>query len=176
MPTLEISDATFKRLQTFATPLVDTNDTTLQRLFDLVEKGGATLHQSRPSVADGAMTPNLTHTAVTSAVLNGKALAPWLCNWNALMLHTIRQAALHMPKGLKIADLIVVNHVVGEKTDDGYKHIPEAGLSVQGQNANKAWKATRYLAEQVGFKVVVNFRWSEHPAAERPGQTAHLTV
>ena len=63
--------------------------------------------------------------------------------WNALMLDVVAKAAAKIKSSDKLKQLILVNYVEGEGPHDkGYRYIPEAKLSVQGQAANAAWKAT----------------------------------
>jgi len=57
----------------------------------------------------------------------------------------------------EISDLIVVNHVAGQEEDNGYKFLKSVGLSVQGQNANNAWKAISHLAKATGLKIEARF-------------------
>jgi hypothetical protein len=85
-------------------------------------------------------------------------------------------AAPTTPKGVEIADLIVVNHVSGQKEDNGYKYLKELGLSVQGQNSNNAWKAIAHLAKSTGIKVEAGFYWSNHPKAARPNESGRLSA
>lgn len=172
MPTLEITDATFARLQAFATPLVDTPETALCKVLDLAEAGGAA-----PLGAPGPLStiaPNLAFTSLSAATIDGKALPPARRNWNGLLLSVIETAATKLPPGAALTDLLVANHVAGQKTDNGYKHLKSVGLSVQGQNANNAWKAVAHLAKAVGLKVHARFTWSQDPKAAKPGQSAQL--
>jgi hypothetical protein len=59
-------------------------------------------------------------------------------------------------------------------SDNGYRHIPEAGLSIQGQDSNYAWKATAQLIKASGMNVHLVFQWEEKDQAAHPGQTAHM--
>ena len=44
-----------------------------------------------------------------------------------------------------LKQLIIVNHVAGKKEYIGYRYIPSANVSVQGQDAVGAWKATAHI-------------------------------
>jgi hypothetical protein len=175
MPNIEISPVTFSRLQAYATPLVDSVETALKKVLDLADsasKGSAKVPAgSSPHLSSA---PDLTHATLKSATVDGKALPPGLCNWNALMMAVVESAATHMPKGSKIADFIVVNHVVGQKEDSGYKFLKLLGVSIQGQNSNNAWKAITHLAKATGIKVEANFYWSNHPKSAKPGESGYL--
>ena len=178
MANFDISDPLFARLQAYATPLVDSVETTLAKVLDLadsVSKAGVKAAAVVPaSLTHGA--PDLTHTTLTSATINGKTLPPLLRNWNGLMLEVVKQAAAVLPKGVNIADLIVVNHIAGSKNDSGYKFLEGLGISIQGQNSNNAWKAIAHLAKTTGVKVEANFYWSNHSKAAKPGQNGYLVA
>ncbi len=179
MPAIEISDENFARLQRFAAPLVDSADTALAKVLDLAESGVA--HPTAAAVTPGSANvggaiPDLTHTTVRSAKINGKVLSQSLCNWNAIMMEAVRTAAKSLPKPRDVAELIVVNYVAGKKEGVGFKYVPEAGISIQGQNANKAWLAILHLAQSSNLQVEVTFAWGAHPKAHRPGQVGRVTV
>jgi hypothetical protein len=175
VPILEISDQLFARLQAYATPLVDSQESALTKVFDLADatkKSGSPLPQEwRPVLRE---IPDLSHTTLKSASVDGKHLTSGLCNWNALMFAVIRQAAKQLPPDTTISDILVANHVTGQKTDHGYKFIPGVGLSVQGQNSNNAWKAIAQLAKATGVKVDAHFYWSNHSKAAKPGEMGRL--
>ncbi len=177
MPTIEISDASFSRLQAYATPLVDSVETALSKVLDLADKAaskGASAPAPAPMKPGNA--PDLSHATLTSAAINGKTLPPGQCNWNALLLAVAEEAAHHLPNGAKLSHLIVVNHVEGQKEDSGYKFLKSANLSIQGQTSNNAWKAIAYLAKATGIKVEAGFYWSNHPKAAKPGETGQLVA
>jgi len=177
MPTIEISSPTFSRLQAYATPLVDSVETALTKVLDLADSVSKSRTKSSiapPSNSQNA--PDLCFATLKSASINGKALPPGQCNWNALMMAVVEQAAAKLPKGSQIVDLIVVNHVAGRKEDNGYKFLKGAGVSIQGQNSNNAWKAIAHIARATGVKVEARFNWSNHPKAAKPGETGRLTV
>lgn len=177
MPNIEISTATFLRLQAYGIALVDTAETALIKVLDLADaasNGGTKIPETAP--ANPLSAPDLSFTTLTSAAINGRALAPGQCNWNALLLAVVEAVAPHVPKGSSVADLIVVNHVAGQKEDNGYKFLKSVGVSVQGQNANNAWKAISHLARETGVKVEAGFYWSNHPKAAKPGAQSRLVA
>lgn len=173
MPNVEISMPTFARLQEYATPLVDTVETALLKVLELADLAAKpdTKTQTQPPPNN---VPDLTHTTLKSASIDGKALPLSDCNWNALMMSVIEKAATLLPLGSKISDLIIVNHVDSEKADNGYKFLKAVGVSVQGQNSNNAWRAIAHLAKVTGVKVEASFVWASHPKAAQPGQAGHL--
>jgi hypothetical protein len=92
------------------------------------------------------------------------------------MLEAVQAAVRTLKNPRSISDLIPVNHVPGKKEDVGFKYLPVANLSIQGQNANKAWLVASAVARATGVKLEVSFSWSVHPKAFRPGQTGVLTA
>jgi len=175
-PSIELTDATFGRLQKYATPLVDTPESTVAKILDLIEATAADgLANGQPDL-DPHVPPDLTHTKVTAAKVNGKALPAAQRYWNAIFLVAAHQAANKLPKAAKISDLILANHVLGKREDSGYKYQEELNLSIQGQDSNAAWKSIAYLARETGLVVDVEFAWLETPKAAHPGQTGHLRI
>ena len=82
------------------------------------------------------------------------------------------QFAFHKLKDThKVSELILAKHVKGEKTDQGYRYLKEVGLSVQGQDANNAWKTTANIIKAMGVKAEVTFAWYDNPKAVKPGET-----
>ena len=64
-----------------------------------------------------------------------------------------------------------MNFVDGEgQIDKGYRYIPEAGLSVQGQDANAAWRAAIHLIKAANMSVDVLFRWEDKEKAAYAGK------
>src|SRR5258708_37635766 len=70
----------------------------------------------------------------------------------------------------KLRKIATVNIVKGEKRDEGYDYIPEAGLSVQGQDANAAWRGVAMLAQNLHVPVEGSFLWRNKEGAEHPGK------
>lgn len=69
-----------------------------------------------------------------------------------------------------------MNFVDGQKNDEGYRYLPDVGISIQGQDANGAWKAACYIAQQLGFPLTVTFVWREKEGAAFPGVTGRFTL
>ena len=71
--------------------------------------------------------------------------------------------------------LVVVNSIVGKKEDEGYRFLPDVGLSVQGQDANAAWKAALHVAKNLGCEIDVTVCMAKQgrrcvPRHDRPFQ------
>jgi len=118
--------------------------------------------------------PNLRHTKLLSAKVGGQPIRP---TWNGLLFDLIRR----IPKGRlekpeEARRLIIVNFVAGEKEDEGYKFIPNLGISVQGQDANDSWKGASHIPQKLGVPVEVEFLWRMKEGAEFPGEMGRLSI
>jgi hypothetical protein len=179
---VELSDDTFTRLQKLATPLVDTVETIIIEGCKLLEErraiGQTALPIQLPGAAprqfSAASPPNLTHTKVLSIKLEGTPLPR--ATWNGLLFEIIRRAKPRLQNADDARRLIIVNFVPGKKDDEGYRFIPEIGVSVQGQDANAAWRGASHIAQQIGAPVEAEFVWRTKNGAEFPGVTGRLSV
>lgn len=177
MPAVELTPTTFARLQKQAEPFIDTPDTIVNRALDALEKS-----QSPASAADAvahydpASPPNLTHTRPKSIELEHKKFPAELTYWNNLLTHLVRRAADMGKTPDEIKKLVAVNAVVGEKIVNGYKFISEAGISVQGQDADGAWKAIYSLANGLNLPLQVEFYWYDKPEAAQPGGSGRFAL
>lgn len=182
MPHIEISPATFARLQRHAVPLVDTIDSVINKWGDAFENGHAVVAEPKPVVVppasrsfDAASPPDLTHTKVLSAKLDGASLAKG-ANWNGLLKQAIRLARKQAKSADDLKRLLIVNYVVGKKDDEGFEYLADADLSVQGQDAKGAWRGLAHIAQQLGIGVEVIFMWRHKDKAAFPGETGRLAV
>ena len=119
-PNVPLSPETVARLQAHAVPLVDTFDTVINRAVDALEAMKANGAGSPPPDAVRSVNPSklaqLAYMTVHSIIFKGKALPPAETYWNNLLLAAIREAKANFTKE-KISDLLVCNHVVGQKED-----------------------------------------------------------
>src|SRR5262249_24277502 len=118
--------------------------------------------------------PDLSHTKILSAQINGRILLQ--PNRNSIMDHAIKFAFYKLKDANKVAELVLAKHAKGEKTDQGYRYLKEAGLSVQGQDANNAWKTTANIIKALGVKAEVTFAWYDNPKAAKPGETGKFVL
>jgi|SRR6185312_6393483 len=176
MPQVMIPDDLFERAKKHAEPLVDTFESVLARALDALD-AASDVKTSGPKLHyDAASAPDLSFTTVKHAIVNGNALPPAKTYWNNILLAVVSSSAQHGAVTKQIASKLLVNHVVGRKEAGGYRYVPEANISVQGQDANGAWKATYFLAREFGIKVEVKFLWQNNPKAANPGLTGNLSV
>lgn len=181
-PSVELSPATFTRLQAHAIPLVDTIESVINRLLDAHEKKGGT-----PVAGEGGESsnvrqfnpqtpPGLTHTKVLAVEFDGKSLERGEANWNGLLNAAVRKAKSKAKSAADLKRMLAVNFVEGSKTDEGYRFLSDIGLSVQGQDANGAWRAARHVAEQLGCPLKVTFLWRDKEGAAFPGVTGQFSM
>ena len=69
-----------------------------------------------------------------------------------------------------------VNLVKGKKNDEGYNHLPDINVSVQGQDANGACRGIVTAAQALGLEVNIGFMWRHKEGAPFPGERARLHV
>ena len=166
MPQITISPDTFRNLLRVCEERLED--------FDAVIAGLLSEHASKkralPSVFANGVAPDLTGTTLREAEIGGKPLKK--IDWNALMVEAVSQAAEKIGSPEKLKDLITVKHVPGRQ--DGYYFVPSANLSVQGQNANSAWKSTERIAKALNLPVKARFMWG--PKSGNPGGIETLTI
>ncbi len=176
-PQVTLEASTIERMKAHAEPLVDTFDSVANRALDALdaqkaEKDGSTKDER---VLNPASPPNLAYTTVKSVVMNGQHLPPSETYWNSLLLAAVRECPKHLTKE-QIRKVIICNFVVGKKEDHGYKYLEDVGLSIQGQDANNAWKATYRILQAIKVPVEVTFVWQDNPKAAAPGSSGKLAV
>jgi hypothetical protein len=181
-PTFEISTATFSRLQSHAIPLRDSVEDVIIRLIDNFEK--QPVAPAPAGVSDGQNVrtfnpntpPDLTHAKILGVTFDGKPLGRSDDNWNGLLNVAVRAAKARAKSDAEFKELMVVNHVVGDKLNEGYRPLSGTGISVQGQDANGAWRAVCHIAQKLGFQVSIKFAWREKEGAAFPGVTGQLVI
>ncbi len=187
MPSVELSSETFSRLQNHAIPLVDTIETVISRLLDIYEANrnepaipaispSVRVNEFRTAIRDFSplAPPELKHSKVGQVILAGKELSHADTNWNKLLAATIREAVARKKNVHEVRQLIIVNSITGRKEDEGYRYLSDVGLSVQGQDANAAWRAALHIAKNIGCDLSVVFTWPENPELAYPGVTGRL--
>lgn len=179
-PSIDLTDELFTRLQKHAVPLVDTPLTVIARALDALEAGdeepSSPAQTAGPRSFNPAAAPNLSHTTPRRAQVAGRSLAKNDTYWNPILFAVIVEAAKQGTSAEDLLDLLTVPAVKGKKEDSGYRYLAEAGLSVQGQDANSAWKQTYLVASSIGIHVQVVFVWQDNPKAAMPGVTGSLFV
>jgi hypothetical protein len=185
-PQINVSQSLFSQLQAIAEPFVDTPETVIQKCVEFY-LSNATAHKTTtkasdsPSPPGGPMVfqpdnpPDLTFTRPMSIELEGKTFDKGTLYWNPLLFELVRMAGIKGVKGDQLKQMLLCNFVDGEAdASQGYRYIKEAGLSVQGQAANPAWKTIYHLVRTLGLSLDVVFIWDDKPKAAFPGKTARM--
>ena len=180
-PSIELSPATFGRLQAHAVPLVDTIETVINRMIDSYENNsssaaaGSGNHQTT-RVFNPNTPPDLTHTKILGVTFAGKTLSRGQDNWNGLLNAAVHEAKGRSKTPAEFKQLMIVKFVNGEKLNEGYRPLAGTGISLQGQDANGAWRAVCHIAQQLKCPVSVKFAWREKEGAAHPGVIGQLTI
>lgn len=180
MPEIPIQDSTFARLQRHAKPFVDTPDSVINRALDVLEAAGAPAGGGDGQAPEAERRidprdlPSLTHTKVLSATVDGKAIVK--ANWNLLVEEMLRRAMNRLGNIDKVRNLVPVNMVKGRKDDEGYSHLADIDISVQGQDANAACRAIMVAAQGLGIGLDLVFMWRHKEGAAYPGERARLVI
>ncbi len=178
----QVSAATIDRLQKHAKPFVDTVDSVINRILDHYESNSGQRSNDDGEISaigsirdfDPASPPDLTHTKMLSVMFNGHGFPRSDTTWNALLNEAICLAKKNAKSDDQLKRLILVNYVKGKKEDEGYRYLADVDLSVQGQDANAAWKATYHIARQLQIKFEAIFTWRAKDGAAHPGVTGRL--
>ena len=179
MPDIPIEQSTFERLQQHARPLVDTTDTVVNRALDALEhRVGHPVPGDGPSVAvrqiDPRNLPNLTHTKVLDASLDGKLVVK--PKWNLLLDRVLIRAMKQLANLDELRKHCPANMVQGRKEDEGYRYLAGIDVSVQGLAANDASRALVAAAQSLRIELEITFMWRPKEDAAYPGEKARLTL
>ncbi|MDR3486484.1 MAG: hypothetical protein P4M05_16445 [Bradyrhizobium sp.] len=95
--------------------------------------------------------------------------------WNPIVFAIVAKAAKRL-KPDQLRKHLALNYVEGEgQSEKGYRFIKEAGLSVQGGDANTVWKAIYMLVKAIHMPVEVEFVWEDKPKAAFPNATGSFS-
>lgn len=176
MPKIEISDAAFAFLQQHAEPFVDTPASALDKVLfgnaSAVANAGVTPGTTQMHFA-GTNLPSVKFTVIRNAMIDGKPVQK--NTWNHILEDMI---SICSERGANTADILHVlkaNKVEGEKTDNGFRHVPGANLSFQGLEANRACENIIRLAEKFAVPVSIEIRWNADEGAQHPGKSAVIS-
>jgi len=172
-PQVNLERSTIERMKAHAEPLVDTYDTIINRALDALDAKKE--QASSRGVLNPASPPNLAYATLKSVVLNGKQFPPAETHWNTLMVAAVHEAKKHLPTQ-EVSNLVLCAHVVGKKEDNGYKYLRDVGISVQGQDANSAWKTTYNILKAIKVPVEVALVWQDNPKTVAGRTTGKLIV
>jgi len=183
--TIQIQQATFKRLQHHTQPLVDTPESVIIRALDaldLLEVKQVPDEQSTEpeQLLDLSASDllDLTHTKILDASIAGKPIAKR--SWSFLRDEMLRHATKHASSFENLQRLFPVEpvrelHLVkGRKEDEGFHYLPEIDISVQGQSANMAYRTIKTVAQELGIPLNIGIIWLHKEAVAYPGKRVRI--
>lgn len=179
MPTVSISNLVFNRLQKTAVPLIDDLESVLTKLLDYWDQNHTAPPNAVVDTPEDLTTktypadapPNLTYTSVKSITLEGKPFKDRY--WNPMFFQVVALAATILGKD-KVHSIMEGNYSTEFQKD--YRHIPEAGLWVQGRESNLCWRMINKLAKAANIAVEVEFFWQDKPTAAFPGHSGRFVL
>lgn len=175
---IEVSGANYKRLGEFATGFNATPDSALSAVFaelDRLQHGNkAEVEEIATYEADAP--PNLAFTNVRRVRFLGDVLPHGMNYWNKVMELVIVEAAKQGWSAKEIMAHSTAPMAIEQLSVQGFRYLPEAGLSVQGQDSNGAWRQIRRLCAACGFSIEIDFQWQDAPKAALPNQRGRLVV
>ena len=191
MPTLEIPDVLFKRLQNLAVPLVDTHVTVLERILDDYESRRNSEHEKQEKTPEERVLeqifkesplkfnpdtpPDLRHADVRKASFAGRRAF----GWNKLVHEAHLEAMSRLGSLEALRDATKSNFIIGRTSSDdtkrGFRHVPGINISIQNVDAAHAWSNTLRLARHLRVEVEVEFEWKQKTDALHPGRKGRLT-
>lgn len=180
---IEIPEPLFKRLQKHATPLIDTPVNVIERWADFYEQNSqqkadlkvdsktAKSKHAPMDIPQGVRQfdpkrpPSLLHTRV-----RGEFATTPFSNWNDLLriahIHAFKQARSFE----ELRKVTRAQTKKGSYSDEGYRFVPEIGISIQGVDAYHAWEYALRLAVHLKVPVKAEFEWRHNDKAARPGE------
>jgi hypothetical protein len=177
MPTIEIDSGTFERLQKHAKPFIDTPNSVIDRALDALEfspkKPAAVVEKHSDFTFNDKSIPNLTHTKILHARINGKELKH--PNWNALLDEVIILAVKSGQSPSQLKAIGSINVVERKKLDEGFRFISSIGISVQGQDSIGACQGALAIGKKIGANIAVDFVWREKEGATFPGRSGIIS-
>lgn len=180
MKSIQISNDLYCRYEKLGMPLIDTHETLMGKLISLGEIHSHSLQKqsnvgrlrSSPMLKFSfSEPPNMTHTQILRATLNGKEILDK--NWNGV----IRELLCFLDR--QKADILnqtSMNVKNGKDCSKGYKYISEIGISYQGLSAEDAFRAIKEFSEKYKLDISINFIWRDKPNAQYPGNEALITT
>lgn len=178
MRKIEVRESTYGRLQRHGKPFEDTPDAVINRALDALEEsapaGEAPVSDSEERSFGPADLPEVMHTAVTDAVLDGRRIpSP---NWQVLAREMLLLAAGRASGPDELRKMWRLNSVEGRRTDSGYTHLPGVDRSLQATGADTAAGALVEAAQYWGIGLEIRFRWRNKKAAAHPGEHGCIRV
>jgi hypothetical protein len=176
---IEIPEPLLKRLQKHATPFVDTPLSVIERLADFYEQQSQSKTTSKLTNSkhapmdiphdvrrfDPKRPPSLLHTRV-----RGEFDSTPFSNWNDLMRIAHAHAFKKAGSFEELRKMTRAQIRKGAYSDEGYRYVPEIGVSIQGVDAGHAWEYSLRLAIHSKVSVKAEIEWRHNDKAAHPGE------
>ena len=178
---IEIPELLLKRLQKLATPFVDTPVSVIERCVDVYERNSdkADAADYNPSVPDIRQSmrrldprrpPSLLHTRV-----RGQFGAIAFSSWNDLLRIAHVEAFKRTRSFEELRNVTRAQIKKGPYSNEGYHHVPEIDVSIQGVDADRAWEYTLRLAIYLKVPLKAEIEWRNNDRAAYPGESALIS-
>lgn len=181
MPSIEITETDFQRLQKIAVPLIDTPSSLITKLLDTYEtahqpRSGKIVPSSRAEIKryGSSNVPPLTHTKLMAAQFDN--VAPAKTSWDALVQLALTRVFKECRSAKELHRLSGANVVDGAKQDEGYKYLFASNFSYQGVSAADAAKIVVRCAKALNCNASFEFEWRNKEAAHKPGERGTVEV
>ncbi|HEY0018008.1 MAG TPA: hypothetical protein VGC13_16960 [Longimicrobium sp.] len=180
MPQVEISDATYVKLQQLGVAFVDTPETVIARLADAAlasQRAGGNGAPVRDPVFSGieldVFSPgNLAFTRVRRASFAGREIdRP---RWNKLLRVAHIEAFRKLGSFSALSESSNARLRQGSYVNEGFSYLPEVDFSIQGLDSNLSWDSSLRLARKLSVPVEVEFEWLHKEGAAHPGKKGRL--
>jgi hypothetical protein len=177
---IDIPEPLLKRLQKHATPFVDTPVDVIERWADFYDQHNqqnmilnAKPNSKRPLMEipsgvrqfDPKRPPSLLHTRV-----RGEFDTTSFSNWNDMLriahIHAFKEARTFE----ELCKMTRAQIRKGSYSSEGYKFVPEIGISIQGVDASHAWEYALRLAIHLKVPVKAEIEWRHNDNAAHPGE------
>jgi len=180
VPTIEITQATFAKLQALGVAFVDTPETVIARLADAaLEVVGKKRQQPAvvspdPNVieVDPLFTGNLAHTRVRRARFGDQEVEP--PKWNNLLRTAHIEAIKSLGSFVALKEASSARLKEGRYEGEGFKPVPGANFSIQGLDSNLSWSSSLRLAKLLKVPIEIEFEWYSKEGAAHPGKRGHM--
>jgi len=177
--TIQISDATFRKMKKAAVPLEDNADSLLNRVLDFYFKHGDSGSNSTSPDSDGILTldphapEDLRHTKIRWGRFGERRVSGR--NWSQLV-ETAHELVTAQSSSFEEVRRITPFNVKESKYEQrGYHYFPSSGLSVQYKSAPDVWDGCLKIAEHLGVQIEIEFEWLDKEGASHPGEKGKLS-
>jgi hypothetical protein len=176
MPTIDVSDFALAYLKQHAEPLVDTTVSVLDRVLS-EHANLAAARRVAPALEmrfSGGDLPSVKFTTILAAKVAGKVASQKY--WNNILEDVIAACVAGGAEADAVEALLQANTMPGNHSDNGYRHVPAAGFSFQGMEANRVCKNLASLAKRYNVSIDIEVRWQDEDKAAFPNQTARIVL